>query len=141
MALCSDCSWLSIDDLRLVEVPWKKDLAELIDSAEDGCPLCLLCWTGFQKDCGEDIQKHLKTIVNGEQGGRDLQIYMACQFSEAEYDQDRAYCDGRRFSPCEIEVRIGPGPVSHDEFFELGVLRVTQLDVFAEPGMHQSTRG
>ena len=139
MALCSDCRGLSIECLRLVDVPWKMDLAELIDSAEDGCPLCLLCWTGFQKDCGEDIEEHLMTIVNGEQGGRDLQLYMACQFNEAEYAQDRAYCDGRTWSPCAIEIRIGLGPVSERGILDL--LRVTKLDVYAEPGMYQSARG
>ena len=139
MTFCSDCRWLPIDELRLSDIPWKRDLVELIDSAKNGCPLCLLCWTGFQKDCGEDIQEHLKTIVNGEQGGRDLQVYMARRFNEAEYDQDRAYCDGRTFSPCDIEVSIGPGPASADKipFHQ----RATCLNVFAEPGMYQSIRG
>lgn len=137
MAFCSDCRSLSIDYLRLGDYPWKGDLVKLKDAAENDCPLCLLCWTGFQRHCGEDIQEHMVTIRNRKQKGRDLQIYMVLLCNEAEYDQDLAYCDGRTFSPCEIEVRIGPDPKSpYDHPF----LRTTRLCVFAEPGTCQDTR-
>ena len=77
------------------------------------------------------------TIRNREQKGRDLQIYMVLLCNEAEYDQELAYCDGRTFSPCEIEVRIGPDPKSS---YDNPFLRTTRLCVFAESGTCQDTR-
>lgn len=137
MAFCSDCRLLSIDYLRLVDYPWKRDLVELKDSAENDCPLCLICWTGFQRHCGEYVHEHIETIRNEGHKGRDVQIYMVLECNEAEYDQDLAYCDGRTVSPCEIEIRIGPDPKSS---YDIPFLRTTRLCVFAEPGTCPGTR-
>ncbi|KAK0721850.1 heterokaryon incompatibility protein-domain-containing protein [Lasiosphaeria miniovina] len=123
MALCSKCSTLVLVDLWNNDVVFHENLQALVQSAEQGCAFCRLCWTRIQQDCAPaDVQLCLAALSLGSQIS-DVAIYITGELHPVGLVPNE---------PSQLYVSCGKMPGKVGDLTTNGLF--TRLHIFAEPG-------